>query len=388
MIGETAMEPTPTEVILRDLVAFDTTSRRSNLDLIAYVQSHLDRHGVPSRLVMDETGQKANLWATIGPEEDGGIVLSGHTDCVPVDGQDWSSDPFALTERDNRLYGRGACDMKGFLASVLAVVPDLVSRPLPHPVHLALSHDEEIGCVGVRSLLADLSQRGPRPAFCLVGEPTSMQVVTGHKGGRSYRCHIEGLAAHSSLAPHGVNAIEAAAELILFIRGLGEDMAAGPQDPDYDVTHSTISVGLIHGGTAINIVPSTCDVTFEFRNLAEVDQEGIFCRIEEHALGQILPQMRSRHPAAAIRFERIYEYPAHAIAADDPLVARMKHLVGRNDHSKVAFGTEAGLFLRELGLPTVVCGPGAIGVAHKPDEYVERSQLAACDDLLRKLLLN
>jgi acetylornithine deacetylase len=379
------MDMTPTERILRELVAFNTTSRRSNLDLIAYVQDYLDRHGVSSRLVMDETGQKANLWATIGPEADGGIVLSGHTDCVPVDDQDWSSDPFILTERGGRLYGRGACDMKGFLASVLAAVPNFVTQPLARPIHLAFSHDEEIGCVGVRSLLTDLAAQGPRPAFCLVGEPTSMQVVTGHKGGRSYRCHLGGLAVHSSLAPQGVNAIEYAAELVLFLRSIGEELAVGPNDTDYDVTHSTISVGLIDGGSAINIVPSSCEVTFEFRNLAEVDQEEIFRRIEHFAVNGLLPRMRVRHPGAEIRFERIYEYPAHAIAADDPLVTRMKHLVGRNDHSKVAFGTEAGLFVRELGLPTVVCGPGAIAVAHKPDEYVERAQLAACDELLKKL---
>jgi acetylornithine deacetylase len=212
-----------------------------------------------------------------------------------------------------------------------------------------------------------------------------MQVVTGHKGGRSYRCHLEGLAAHSSLAPQGVNAIEYAAELVLFLRSIGEELAAGPNDTDYDVTHSTISVGLIDGGSAINIVPSSCEVTFEFRNLAEVDQEEIFRCIEHFALNSLLLRMRERHPGAEIRFERIYEYPAHAIAADDPLVTRMKNLVGCNDHSKVAFGTEAGLFLRELGLPTVVCGPGAIAVAHKPDEYVDRAQLAACDELLRKL---
>lgn len=381
------MDMTLTERILRDLVAFDTTSRRSNLDLIAWVQDYLDRHGVASWLVMDATGQKANLWATIGPEGDGGIVLSGHTDCVPVDDQNWATDPFVLTERNGRLYGRGACDMKGFLASVLAAVPEFVTATLSRPVHLAFSHDEEIGCLGVRSLLDDLAEKGPKPAFCLVGEPTSMQVVTGHKGGRSYRCHFEGLAAHSSLAPQGVNAIEYAAELVLFLREVGRELAAGPQDPDYDVAHSTISVGLIDGGSAINIVPSSCEVTFEFRNLAEVDQDAIFCRIEGFTMNQLLPRMRERHPGAAIRFEQIYEYPAHAIPVDDPLVTHMKRLVARNDHSKVAFGTEAGLFLRELGLPTVVCGPGSISVAHKPDEYVERFQLAACDTLLRRLVL-
>lgn len=379
------MTASRTEQILKDLVAFDTTSRHSNLKLVDYVQSYLAGHGVTSRLVMDETGIKANLWATIGPERDGGIVLSGHTDCVPVDDQIWASDPFTLTERDGRLYGRGACDMKGFLASVLAAVPMLAGRGLARPVHLAFSHDEEIGCVGVRSLLADLVRNGPKPAFCIVGEPTSMQVVTGHKGGRAYRCILNGLAAHSSLAPQGVNAIEHAAELIMFIRKVGEELAVGPQDADFDVTHSTISTGLISGGSAINIVPNSCTLVFEFRNLAEVDQEAIFKRIEDHAMRSTLPAMVARHPQASIRFEQIYEYPAHAIAGDHPVVTHVKHVVGRNDHSKVAFGAEAGLFLREMGLPTVLCGPGAIAVAHKPDEYVDRPQLALCDAFLARI---
>lgn len=376
---------TDTERLLRDLVAFDTTSAKSNLPLMQYVQDYLARHGVASRLIPDETGQKANLWATIGPEIDGGLVLNGHTDCVPVEGEVWASDPFTLTEREGRLYGRGAADMKGFVASALAAVPDLVAARLPRPVHLALSHDEEIGCIGVRSLLRDVAANGPRPAFCLVGEPTSMQVVTGHKGGRAYRCHFTGHSVHSSLAPQGANAIEAAAELVLFLRGVAADLATGPQDADFDLVHSTLSVGMISGGTAINIVPAAATVTFEFRNLAEVDQEAIYQRIEREVFDRILPALRQKFPGAEARFEPIYEYPAHAIAADHPLVVTMKHIVGRNDHSKVAFGAEAGLFLRELGLPTVLCGPGAIAVAHRPDEYVERSQLAQCDRMIREV---
>lgn len=375
---------TPTEEILRDLVAFDTTSAKSNLPLIRYVQDYLDRFDIPSTLVMDESGEKANLWATIGPKIDGGLVLNGHTDCVPVEGEIWESAPFDLTERDGNLYGRGTADMKGFLAAALAAVPDLLLMDLQRPVHLAFSHDEEIGCIGVRTLLAKIRAEGLTPAACIVGEPTLMQVVTGHKGGRAYRCHFTGLPVHSSLAPQGQNAIESAAELVLFLRGIAEELAAGPQDADFDLTHSTLSVGMISGGTAINIVPSAATVTFEFRNLLEVDQEAIFKRIETEVMSRILPAAQARFAGAEARFEQIYEYPAHAIDAEDPLVRAMKQIVGHNGHSKVAFGAEAGLFLRELNLPTVLCGPGAISVAHRPDEYVARSQLAACDAMLRK----
>lgn len=375
---------TPSELILRDLVAFDTTSAKSNLPLIDHVQTYLAGLGISARLIPDATGTKANLWATIGPDREGGLVLNGHTDCVPVTGEVWETDPFTLTERDGRLYGRGSADMKGFLAVALAAVPDLIAMNLERPVHLAFSHDEEIGCIGVRGLLRDAAARQSRPAVCIVGEPTLMQVVTGHKGGRAYRCHFTGHAVHSSLAPLGQNAIESAAELVVFLRSLAAELALGPQDADFDLTHSTLSVGRIDGGTAINIVPSDAGVTFEFRNLAEVDQQAIFDRIEAEVRTRILPQAQARYPAATARFEQIYEYPAHAISAEAPLVVAMKHIVGRNDHSKVAFGAEAGLFLREWGLATVLCGPGSITVAHRPDEYVERSQLAAADVMVRR----
>lgn len=375
---------TPTEIILRDLVAFDTTSAKSNLDLIAYVQAYLSSHDISSRLILDETGTKANLWATIGPDRDGGLVLSGHTDCVPVVGEVWQSDPFTLTERDGKLYARGSADMKGFVAAALAAVPDLIAMRLDLPVHLALSYDEEIGCIGVRTLLQDLSDRGQNPAVCIVGEPTLMQVVTGHKGGRAYRCHFTGHAVHSSLAPQGQNAIESAAELVVYLKSITAELATGPSDPDFDLVHSTLSVGMIQGGTAINIVPADAVVTFEFRNLMEVDQQTIFDRIENEVLHHILPEARLRYPGASASLEQVYEYPAHAIDADAALVVAMKHIVGRNDHSKVAYGAEAGLFLRELGLPTVLCGPGSISVAHRPDEFIERSQLAAADSMVRR----
>lgn len=373
-----------TEEILRDLVAFDTTSSKSNLPLMAYVQSYLESQGVASKLIHDETGEKANLWASIGPEVPGGLILNGHTDCVPVEGEVWTSDPFTLTARDGKLYGRGSSDMKGFVASVLAAVPDIMALDLARPVHLAFSHDEEIGCIGVRSLLRDDAVVAARASACIVGEPTFMQVVTGHKGGRAYRCYFTGRPVHSSLAPHGQNAIESAAELVVFLKGIASELAKGPSDADFDLVHSTLSVGRIEGGTAINIVPAHATVTFEFRNLLEVDQEAIFNKIEAEVLERILPDAKERFDGAEAWFEQIYEYPAHAIEPEASIVTTMKNIVGRNDHSKVAYGAEAGLFRRELGIPTVLCGPGSISVAHRPDEFVDQSQLEACDRMLRE----
>ena len=390
MIGimtRTKPNPPTTREILSDLVAFDTTSARSNLALVDYVRSYLDSHGVTAEIFPSVDGQKASIWATIGPAGPGGIILSGHTDCVPVEGQSWTSDPFTLTERDGRLHGRGACDMKGFDASVLALVPELVAARLDRPVHIALSYDEEIGCTGVREMIAILKARGEKPAACLVGEPTSMHVIVGHKGGRGYRCHVTGTEAHSSLAPQAVNAIEYAAELIVFLRQLARELAIGPRDETFDVVHTTISTGLISGGTAVNIVPNACSFVFEYRNLIEVEPEAVFARIQAFANEKLLPEMRARSPEANIEFEALYEYPALEIDPSHPLVTRLKNVVGHNGHSKVAYGTEGGLFQRDLGVPTVVCGPGSIEMAHKPDEYVTIDQLDRCDAALRKLLL-
>lgn len=375
-----------TRAILADLVAFDTTTVRSNLPLVGYVRDYLASLGVEAEIFPDPTGTKANLWATIGPPGPGGTILSGHTDCVPVEGETWTSDPFVLTEREGRLYGRGACDMKGFLASCLAAVPGLAAARLARPVHLAFSYDEEIGCSGVGAMIERLAARGERPARCIVGEPTEMRTVVGHKGGRAYRCEITGLGAHSSLAPLAVNAIDYAAQLVLFLRGLAAEFAQGPRDGDYDVAHSTVSTGIIEGGTAVNIVPSACAVTFEFRHLAEVDPAAIFARIKAYAEDVLLPDMRRLASAADIVFKPLYTYPAHAIDPADPLVTEVKHAVGENGHSKVAFGTEAGLFAAGLDVPTVICGPGSITVAHKPDEYVTLEQLDRCDAALRRLL--
>jgi acetylornithine deacetylase len=378
------MESPASRDILARLVAFDTTSRNTNLPLLGYVEDYLARHGVASRRIGRSPGSKANLFATIGPDAPGGIILSGHTDCVPVDGQQWSSDPFVLTERGGRLFGRGSADMKGFLACVLAVVPELAAKPLRRPVHIAFSYDEEVGCTGVLDLIADLAGRGLSAEMCLVGEPTGMELVAGHKSGRSYRCTVAGLEAHSSLAPRAVNAIEFAARLIAAIADIGRDLANGDSDDDYDLPHATISTGLIAGGTGINIVPTQCSFTFEYRLLPGQDADAVFARIRAVA-DMLTAEMRKIHPASAITFEQVYDYPSHAVAADTAAVKRMTALLGSNRLAKVAYGTEAGLLQEGLDVPAVICGPGDIAVAHKPDEFVTLDQLRRCEDLLGRL---
>jgi acetylornithine deacetylase len=373
--------------ILARLVAFDTTSRNSNLALLDYVEGYLERHGVASRRVTRSSEPKANLFATIGPDKPGGVILSGHTDCVPVDDQEWSSDPFVLTDRDGRLFGRGSADMKGFLACVLAIVPELVARPLKRPVHIAFSYDEEVGCTGVLDLIADLKERGLAAGMCLVGEPTGMELVIGHKSGRSYRCRVHGLEAHSSLAPRAVNAIEFAARLISGISDIARELKGGLSDDDYDLPHATISTGLIAGGTGINIVPHQCSFTFEYRLLPGQDADAIFARVSAMA-DALLAEMREIHPASKITFEKVYDYPSHAIDAGASAVKVMTALLGSNRLAKVAYGTEAGLLQEGLNVPTVICGPGDIAVAHKPDEFVTPDQLRRCEALLKRLCLD
>ncbi|QIG49644.1 acetylornithine deacetylase [Nordella sp. HKS 07] len=376
--------PPQSRAILERLVSFDTTSRNSNLPLIEYVESYLARHGVRSRRVGSADERKTNLFATIGPDAPGGLILSGHTDCVPVDDQDWSSDPFVLTEREGRLFGRGSADMKGFLACVLAVVPELVANPRAKPIHIAFSYDEEVGCTGVLELVDDLNARGFQADMCLVGEPTGMELVIGHKSGRAYRCLVTGLEAHSSLAPRAVNAIEIAARLIAGISEIAREFARGIRDDDFDLPHATINTGLIEGGTGINIVPHHCSFTFEYRLLAGQDPDEVFNRVKAMA-DALLPLMRAIHPGADIVFEQIYDYPGHFIASDTPAVQRMIALSGSNRLAKVAYGTEAGHLQNGLGVPTVICGPGDIAVAHKPDEFVTLDQLRRCEDLLKRL---
>lgn len=372
--------------LIRDLIAFPTVSRDPNRDLLAYVEAYLDRHGVASDILWNADRSKGNLWATIGPADVPGVILSGHSDVVPVDGQAWTSDPFTLREADARVYGRGACDMKGFVGIVLAAVPDLVRRKLKVPVHIAISYDEEFGCTGVVSLIERIAALKIKPALCIVGEPTSMQVVIGHKGGGMFRIAVTGRAGHSSLAPQAVNAVEYAAEMIAFIKGLSQECRHhGPHDHGYDVAHSTLSVTTITGGTALNIIPNSCEIGFDIRSLPEVDADALVRRIRHHAETELLPRMRSTAPEADIKVERIVEFVALGTAAEHPAVTFVKRLVGRNDHAKVAYGTEAGLFSTRAGVPSVVCGPGSIEQAHKPDEFLALAEIDRCLVMIDKL---
>ena len=372
--------------MIRRLVAFDTTSRDSNLALIDWVRDYLAGHGIASELVPDETGRKANLFATIGPADRPGIVLSGHTDVVPVDGQEWNSDPFALIERDGRLHGRGTCDMKSFVAVALALVPEIKARVRATPVHLAFSYDEEVGCIGVRRLLDRLALRDVKPWACIVGEPTEMKPVRAHKGKVSKRAHVRGFECHSSLAPQGVNAVQYAAELIAFIARMGRRFAAeGPFDREFDIPHTTAHVGLVRGGTALNIVPLECWFDFEFRYLPGHDPDAMLAEVEGFARDELEPAMRAVHADTHVRFDPLSTIPGLATADDAEIVQLAKAATGSNSSGKVAFGTEAGLF-EASGIPTVVCGPGSIDQAHKPDEFVALEQVALCEQFLRRVL--
>lgn len=380
------MSTLATSDILAALVGFDTTSRNSNLPLIDWVEDYLGRYGVTGERVYDATGSKANLWVTIGPKDVAGYVLSGHVDVVPVDGQNWTSDPFRLTAKDDRFYGRGTCDMKGFVAAALAAVPAMVAAPLAKPIHLAISYDEEVGCRGVRTLLAVLKDRPLKPEACFVGEPTNMQVVTAHKTGRPMRCTVRGKEAHSSLRPYGVSAIEEAAKLIVRINEIGQRLARRTDlDLLFSVPFSTTSVGVIRGGTVRNIVAGECVVDFDLRCVPGDDPYAIVAEIEAYARDVLEPPMKAIDAAAGFTFEELSLVPGLYTAADAPVTVLAKALAGRNDHAKVAYGTEAGLF-QEIGIPTVVVGPGSIEQAHKPDEFVSRDQLQACLDMLSGLV--
>ncbi len=373
--------------LLSRLVGFDTTSRNSNLDLIDFIRDFLDRHGVTSELIANEEGTKANLFASIGPIELPGLVLSGHTDVVPVDGQDWSSDPFALTLLDDCLYARGASDMKGFIAAVLALVPDIKAMKRDHPVHLAFSYDEEVGCKGVPRLLDHLADRLPvLPKACVVGEPTGMKVANGHKGKAGYRCTVTGRASHSALNHLGVNAVEMAAEIVAKLRGMNIDFSMnGPFADGFEPPHCTVTTGVMSGGTALNIVPSSCRFEFEFRLLPGQEAKALLADIQDFASRTLLPGMRSIAPEATIEWQELMSYPA--LGSDRrPDIERLAcALTSTIMPVKLAFGTEAGHFAKR-GIPSIVCGPGYIDVAHKPDEYVEISQLNECTTFLRTLV--
>jgi acetylornithine deacetylase len=373
------------EMVTR-LVAFDTTSRNSNLALIEFVRDYVDAHKVASELVFAEDGNKANLYATIGPPDQGGIMLSGHTDVVPIDDQDWHSDPFAILEKGDRLYGRGSSDMKSFIAVVLTLVPELVRRRLRTPIHLSFSYDEEVGCIGVRRLISALATRPNRPRLAIVGEPTTMQVGVGHKGKHTLRCHVHGHEAHSSQVNYGVNAIEAAAEIIARLKEMARRKRdQGPFDPDFDPPYSSIHTGLIRGGTALNIVPKDCEFDFEIRPLPGDDVGGLIVDLRDFAARHVLPEMRAVQPETDIVIEELSSAPALNTPVDAEVTQLCAALTGENGTTKVAFGTEGGLF-SAAGIPTIICGPGSIDQAHKPDEYIELDQIARCERFLKRLI--
>ena len=376
-----------TPEMLAHLVGFDTTSRESNLALIGFVQNYLEGHGVPSTLIHNEAGTKANLYATIGRHNVvGGIVLSGHTDVVPADGQAWAGDPFALREQDGRLYGRGTADMKGFIASALALVPEFVAGLGRTPLHLALSYDEEVGCLGVHSMVRHIAAHLPRPKAVIVGEPTMMRVVNSHKGIRTFTTEVTGLEAHSSTPHLGVNAIDVAVQLINYLHMLrGEMQARGDASGRFDPPYSSIHVGVIEGGTALNIVPRRCRFQWEIRPLPGQEPDEIAARFNAYAMNEVLPPLRAISQQADIRTRQRADVPPLAPQNGSPAEALVTALRGSNAPQDVSYTTEAGIF-QEAGIPAVLCGPGSIDQAHKPDEFIALSELAACDAFLRQLL--
>lgn len=367
------------------LVAFDTTSRESNLALIDFVRDYLDGWGIASELVHDATHRKANLYATLGPRDRGGIMLSGHSDVVPIDNQPWDTDPFAVVEKNGRLYGRGTCDMKSFIAVALALVPEFLERPLTTPLHFAVSYDEEVGCIGVRDLIAELVKRPIRPRACIVGEPTSMRPVIAHKGRKAVLCRVHGHEAHSALVHEGVNAIEAAAEIVAYLKSMARRKRdQGPFDPDFSPPHTTIHTGIIDGGTALNIVPRDCHFEFEFRDIPGDDPEALLAEVRRYA-ESLLPEMQAVSRDTGIAFEERTTTPGLAASPDDEIVRMVQSLSGANSLGKVSYGTEAGLF-QAAEIPTVICGPGSMEQGHKPNEFVAIDQVRQCEAFMRRLM--
>ncbi len=369
--------------ILDKLIAFDTVSRTPNIGLIDYVGSLLADAGIEFTLVEDDSGHCANLFATIGPTDTGGVMLSGHTDVVPVTGQAWTVDPFRMTQRDGRLYGRGTTDMKGFVACALRAAMAAAKRPLTTPLHLALSYDEEIGCVGVRRLLDILKAAPVKPAMCIVGEPTELVVANGHKGKTAARAVCTGISVHSALAPTGVNAIHVAAGFIGMLQTMQAEIAASTaRDDAYDIPYTTIHPGIIAGGTALNIVPNECTVDFEIRNIQTDDPGEILRRIEEASI----EIARGFGDGGGIGIKIVNSYPGLDTPLDAEIVKFVQSLTGANSTTKIAFGTEGGLFSTQVGVPTVVCGPGSMAQGHKPDEFIAIEQMAKCDQMLDALI--
>jgi len=371
--------------ILERLISFPTVSRDPNLGLIDFVREFLAGCGIESRLYVDASGRKANLYASVGPQDRGGVLLSGHTDVVPVDGQAWSSDPFRLREQGGRLFARGSADMKGFIACALRAA-QLARKPeLKLPLQLAFSYDEEVGCLGVRSLIAGMAGWAHRPKFCIVGEPTLLRTAVGHKGKTAMRASCRGRAAHSARPAAGVNAIHMAVDFIGAVRARQAQLeATGLRDPAYEVPYTTLHVGVIHGGSALNIVPDHCELELEIRNLAADDPQALVAALRADAAAVSVATRGG--PDCGIDLAISNEYPGLETAPEAEIVGFVAALTGNRERIKVGFGSEAGLFSSQLGVPSIVCGPGSIEQAHKPDEFIALDQLARCDAMLDALL--
>jgi acetylornithine deacetylase len=375
--------------MIERLISFNTVSRDSNLGLIEWVRDYLQGFGAKTRLTHDATGKKANLFATLGDSNRPGLILSGHTDVVPVDGQDWNTNPFVATERDGKLFARGSADMKGFIGIALTQAPRFVAalndKRLDAPLHYALSYDEEVGCLGVRGLIRDLEENGIRPAGCVVGEPTSMQPIIAHKGTHRFRCSVHGREAHSSYVTHGVNAIEYAARLVVFIRQIADRLAQIEQrDYGFTVPYSTLSTGLIHGGIAANVVPKDCVFHFDMRTLPQASPDALYQEIRAYA-ETLAGEMRRIDANSGIDLVWMSQTAGLAAAETDAIVQWAMQLSKNTTVGKVCYGTEAGLF-QKMGVPTVICGPGDIAEAHRPNEFVALDQLAQCESFMDRIL--
>ena len=372
--------------ILEKLISFPTISRSPNIELIEWVSNLLASFGVKTTILQNEDGSRANLFATTGEEEHGGIMLSGHTDVVPTEGQDWQTDPFKLTKSDGKLFGRGTADMKGFCASAIKILCDASNKKLKTPIHLALSFDEEIGCIGVRSLIDMLKESPIKPQMCIVGEPTLLAVASGHKGKVAFRTTCKGVEGHSALAPLALNALHLGVDFVNIIRNIqNEIIKNGKKDNDYDIPYTTLHVGKMQGGVALNIVPNICTIDWEIRNLAGDDPTAIIKQVKKY-VDTLLSNYQN--PKAEIYWEELFSYPGLGTDLDADIISFVRSLTGTNNTIKVAFGTEGGLFHNEVGIPTVICGPGSMLQGHKPNEFISVEQMNRCDLMMANLLKN
>ena len=382
------LEKIPSVEMITRLVGFDTTSRYSNIQLIEFIKDYLESYQVPCNVIYNRDRTKANLHAVMGPENRSGVVLSGHTDVVPIDGQEWDSDPFKVTEKQGRLFGRGTADMKSFVAVALSAVPIIKKTKLTVPIHFAFSYDEEVGCLGAPDLITHIIEHGPLPLAVIVGEPTNMTVVSSHKGVYAYNTNVRGLEGHSSAPQKGVNAIFYATKLIGFLQELANDRRENPRsDSAFDPPYTSIHVGLVKGGTALNIIPRECSFVWEYRIIPDEPPNEIIERFNNYVESNILPQMQEVWESSSVETVRRSRIPPLLPAVNSSAETLAMALMETNNTYTVAYGTEAGLF-QEADIPTVVCGPGSIDQAHKPNEFIELSQVKMCETFVLRLIQN